>query len=248
MVELKANPVCKKLYFFSDGYRIEGHLHLPSRKKSPVVIGSHGLFATQDSPKQIALAQACNLLGMAFFRFDHRGCGKSEGGKSEQISFEARCRDLFKAYETMKKREDTGDAVAIFGSSLGGAAACRVSSMIQPEALVTFAAPISSKCLFDSMGKNHVPIKHPRLFLEKLCFDNEKHLSYIQNVLVIHGENDEIVPVSEAYKIYEFAQNPKKLMIQKNGDHRMSSKVHQDEFFHVVAEWFNKGFERSEMQ
>jgi uncharacterized protein len=245
MVALKANSVCKKLSFFSDGYRIEGHLHLPSRKKPPVVIGSHGLFATQDSPKQLALAHACNLLGMAFFRFDHKGCGQSEGGQSEQLSFESRCRDLFKACETMNNREDTGDAVAIFGSSLGGAAACRVSAMIQPKALVTFAAPVNSRCIFDSLQKHHMLKKHPLSFFERLTFDIENHLSYLRNVLVIHGENDEVVPVSEAHKIFRIAGNPKKLIIQKNGDHRMSSKAHQDEFIQIVAQWFNKGVERS---
>jgi alpha-beta hydrolase superfamily lysophospholipase len=243
MVESMVNSVCKKLGFFCDGYRIEGHLHLPSRKKPPVVIGSHGLFATQDSPKQLALAHACNLLGMAFFRFDHRGCGQSEGGPSEQISFEARCHDLFKACETMKKRDDTGDAIAVFGSSLGGAAACRVSAIIQPNALVTFAAPVNSKCIFDSMQQHPMPIKDPLFIFERLFFDIENCLSDIRNVLVIHGENDEVVPVSEAHKIYRIAGNPKKLIIQKNGDHRMSSKAHQDEFVHIVAKWFNKGFE-----
>ncbi len=245
MVDLKANSACKTLCFFSDGYRIEGHLHLPSRKRPPVVIGSHGLFATQDSPKQLALAHACNLLGMAFFRFDHRGCGHSEGGEPERISFEARCCDLFQACETMKEREDISDAVALFGSSLGGAAACRVSAMIQPNALVTFAAPVNSKCILDSMQYHQLQIKQPLSFFERLSFDNGKYLSYIQNVLVFHGEYDEVVPVSEAHKIYRFAGNPKKLMIQKNGDHRMSSKVHQDAFVHMAAKWFSKGFERS---
>jgi uncharacterized protein len=248
MIELKAIPVCKKLDFFCDGYKIEGHLHLPSRKKSPVVIGSHGLFATQDSPKQLALAYACNLVGMAFFRFDHRGCGKSEGGESDRVSFEARCRDLYKACEIMKKREDTGDDVAIFGSSLGGAAACLVSAEIQPRALVTFAAPVSSQSIFSSLQKSHMPLLKPVFLAEKLSFDITQHLSHIQNVLVIHGENDEVVPVSEAHKIYGLAKDPKKMMIQKNGDHRMSSKIDQDEFVHIVAQWFSKGFERSKIQ
>jgi uncharacterized protein len=88
-----------------------------------------------------------------------------------------------------------------------------------------------------------MPIKHPLPFFKRLSFDIEKHFSSIRNILVVHGENDEVVPVSEAYKIYQLARNPKKLTIQKNGDHRMSSKIHQDEFVCMVAEWFNKGFE-----
>jgi uncharacterized protein len=94
--------------------------------------------------------------------------------------------------------------------------------------------------------QNHLQqIKQPLSFFERLSFDNSKYLSYIQNVLVIHGENDEVVPVSEAHKIYRFAGNPKKLIIQKNGDHRMSRKVHQDEFVRMASKWFSKGFERS---
>lgn len=245
MLKLKSNFVCKKICFLNEGYRLEGHLHLPRRKKPSVVIGSHGLLATQDSPKQIALAHACNLKGMGFFRFDHRGCGQSEGGESERFSFEARCRDLLKACETMREIEETGDAVAVFGSSLGGAVACRVSSILKPKAIVTFAAPVSIDCIFDSIQKHSVPMELPRSFLKSLAFDNQEYLSHIQNIMVVHGDNDEVVPVSEALKIFRIAGNPKKLMIQKNGDHRMSSKTHQDEFVQAVAEWFNKGFENS---
>ena len=245
MVEPKANSVCKKLCFFSDGYRLEGHLHIPPGKKPPVVIGSHGLLATQDSPKQITLAFASNLLGMAYFRFDHRGCGRSEGGEPERLSFEARCRDLLKACEMIKDIEDTGDAIAVFGSSLGGAAACRVASLFKTKALVTYAAPVSGNCILDFMKNHPMPMKFSKALMKSLTFDNEKYLSNIQNILIIHGDNDEVVPVSEAQKIYQAAGNPKKLMIQKNGDHRMSMKAHQDDFVQVVTGWFAKRFERS---
>jgi uncharacterized protein len=111
--------------------------------------------------------------------------------------------------------------------------------------LVTFAAPVNSRCIFDIIQKHHLTITHPLSFFDKLSFDIKKYLSYIQNVLVIHGENDEVVPVSEAHKIHQFSGKPKKLIIQKNGDHQMSNKIHQDEFVQIVAKWFYKGFERS---
>lgn len=241
------NLVCKKLCFFCDGYRLEGHLHLPSGINPPVIIGSHGLFATQESPKQLALAHACNLSGMAFFRFDHRGCGRSEGGERELISFEGRCRDLVMACETLRKRSDTGNSIAFFGSSLGGAVACRVSAIIRPAALVTFAAPVNSNCLLDSMQRHETPVIQLTELINNLSFDIEKHLSYIKDILVIHGNNDEVVPVSEAFKIHQLVGKPKKLVIQKNGDHRMTHMAHQEEFLRMAADWFRKGFERSSM-
>ncbi len=56
-----------------------GTLHLPDRSRPPVVIGSHGLFGTAGSAKQVDLAVACVAAGIGFFRFDHRGCGHSTG-------------------------------------------------------------------------------------------------------------------------------------------------------------------------
>jgi hypothetical protein len=71
--------ICKKISFLSDNFLLRGILHIPAVEKGPVIIGSHGLLSSGNSPKQIALARRCNDFGIAFFRFDHRGCGKSKG-------------------------------------------------------------------------------------------------------------------------------------------------------------------------
>ena len=63
----------------SENFLLRGMLHIPTDEKGPVVIGSHGLLSSGNSPKQIELAKRCGEFGIAFFRFDHRGCGKSEG-------------------------------------------------------------------------------------------------------------------------------------------------------------------------
>ena len=43
-------------------------------------------------------------------------------------------------------------------------------------------------------------------------------------------------------EIYEKAGDPKKLIIQKNGDHRMSNKRHQKDFVLKAALWFRNVF------
>ncbi len=242
-----SDSTCIELEFFSGGYRIKGNLHLPSVKNPPVVIGSHGLFSTQESPKQIALAKACNLLGMAFFRFDHRGCGQSEGEISEQVSFRGRCNDLLKACETIRKRSDTANEIALFGSSFGGSVVCAVSSRTQPESLVTFAAPSSSRCIFSAIDKSGLATEYPQTIFENLTFDNEQILCDIQNILIVHGDRDDVVPVSEAQKIYKKVSHPKKLIIQKSGDHRMSDKAHQDYFVKEASNWLAKGFTKEKV-
>ena len=63
-------------------------------RPAPLVVGCHGLLSDRRSPKQTALAGACQRQGMAYFRFDHRGCGESEGRLEEHTTLEARCSDL----------------------------------------------------------------------------------------------------------------------------------------------------------
>ena len=78
---------CTDLSFSSDGFRLSGTLHLPGMPLPPIVVGSHGLLSSGSSPKQIELARQCSENGMAFFRFDHRGCGHSDGGKADAADF-----------------------------------------------------------------------------------------------------------------------------------------------------------------
>src|SRR6056297_607409 len=107
----------KTIWFESDGIKLHGTLHLPDNPKPPVVIGAHGLMSNGDSPKQIALAEICNGIGIAYFRFDHRGCGQSEGEFNAVTSFDGRCRDLLDGIQGLLDMNITDGRFALFGSS-----------------------------------------------------------------------------------------------------------------------------------
>jgi len=212
------NSICKKISFKSDGFLIKGTLHLPELKCPSVVIGVHGLFSDSSSPKQIELAKKCNALNIAFFRFDHRGCGESEG-------------IFINAVKTVYSRNDTGNRIGLFGSSLGGTLCISVVNTLKIEALVTFAAPVRSKPLIEALDKSNHPNNFPLSFYKtNLNFDISDKLPDIHNILIFHGDSDKIVPLSDANEIYSKAGNPKKLIIQYQGDHRMSTKDHQTQF------------------
>ena len=232
----------KDIRFFSDGFELKGSLHLPWTRRPPVVIGSHGLYSSSSSPKQIALADQCNRLGIAYFRFDHRGCGRSAGKFEEVTSLEARCRDLVDAVSVISDRADIGDRFGLFGSSMGGTVCLSVVSELGANTLVTFAAPIRSRIL----GKGQ-PISEnsniPEIFLDprKRRFDISERLPEISNILIFHGEADDVVPVSQAEEIHKLVKQPKKLIKQKQGDHPMSNKTHQKVFIRKASLWFRQG-------
>jgi alpha-beta hydrolase superfamily lysophospholipase len=236
---LKTNSIHKKISFKSNGLLIKGTLHLPNIKQPPVIIGVHGLFSDSNSPKQIELAKKCNELNIAFFRFDHQGCGKSEGVFRDVTSFEARQSDLISAVKTIRSRNDAGKNIGLFGSSLGGTVCISTAKTLKVAVLVTFAAPVRSEPLIKTLDKSNYLNNLPLSFYKtNLNFDISDKLSDIHNILIFHGDSDKIVPISNAKEIYSKAGNPKKIIIQSQGDHRMSDKEHQIQFLNESTLWF----------
>jgi len=233
----------KTILFSSDKYQLNGTLHLPAFKNPPVIIGSHGLLSTGDSPKQIALAKRCTEHGMAYFRYDHRGCGKSNGEFSSATTFEGRCHDLIAAVKTVQDLPETGEAIALFGSSFGGAISLALAESLDIASIVTVAAPLFSKGIKEPYVND--PTNRPLMQMldkDKLFFDIRDRVTLITHLLIFHGDDDRIVPFKNALELKHNAKEPKMLICQKNGDHPMSNKIHQKEFIDQAVAWFEKYF------
>jgi len=216
---------------------------MPDILRPSVVIGSHGLLSSGNSPKQIALARQCNEAGLAFFRFDHRGSGQSEGDFCEVTTLESRCEDLASAVKLMQERDDTGDRTGLFGSSMGGAACLCTALELDAEALVVFAAPVRSGPIVDAAASSKETSPEDLLFYKKnLIFDISNSLGKLRNILVFHGDADEIVPPSDAEEIFSKASKPKKLIMQQGGDHQMNNPAHQREFIRESVAWYRQFF------
>ncbi len=229
---MKITEIC----FESDGFRLKGVLHTPSVTTSPLIVGSHGLFATSQSPKQIALANACVEKGMSFFRFDHRGCGDSDGIFSQVTSLESRCQDLLDAVKYLQHRDLVSHGLGLFGSSLGAATCLSVFQELSPSALVINAAPVKSDPVSKSL---EAPASQDLPTLQKnLRFDITPVLPKQHHILVFHGDSDELVPVSDGKFIHENANEPKRLVILEGGDHAMNNPNHQKIFITESARWF----------
>ena len=233
----KENFRTEDISFGADGLKLSGFLHLPAGSRPPLVVGSHGLLSSSRSPKQIALAHQCNQLGIAYFRFDHRGCGSSEGEFDRVTSLEGRCRDLVAAVEAVKNRIDTGSRLGFFGSSMGGTVCLSTTSDLAADAMVTFAAPIRSDLKGSPLELSRSEIVFDTA---RRHFDITQRLAAISNILIFHGDADDVVPVEHAREIYGCATQPKRLIIQKQGDHPMSDAAHQKKFVRESALWFKQ--------
>jgi alpha-beta hydrolase superfamily lysophospholipase len=226
------------IHFDADGYRLTGTLHMPENTTPPVVIGCHGLLADRNSIKQISLARACNAHGFAYFRFDHRGCGESQGDFHKVTSLASRCSDLDRAIATMQHNPLVGDLAALFGSSFGGTVVLAYAADHQIPTLITYAAPIDSKTIRHSnIRDNQGRPPDTALLTDALAFDIAPRLHNIRNILILHSQNDETVPVEHARQIHATTGDPKKLIIFQGGDHCMSDPGHQKQFESMFINW-----------
>ena len=228
------------LAFLSDGLTLQGVLHLPDRLPAPFAVGCHGLFADKESPKQKALAEACREKGLAFFRFDHRGCGKSDGNFAAATSLEARCRDLKDAVQAVAGHSQTLGLAGLFGSSMGGAVVLASARQWPGIRIVTVAAPLESEPVAAAVQLSDTPTARslpPSFYDRALRFDIAEAVAGLSNVLLFHGEQDTVVPLEHARRIYDLCADPRELVIFQGGDHRISEDADQAMFVKQAAHW-----------
>jgi alpha-beta hydrolase superfamily lysophospholipase len=239
----KTSTIIKNISFTSGDFQLKGTLHLPKNTSAPpVVIGSHGLFSTGNSPKQTALAEKCAEQGIAYFRFDHRGCGESDGVFRDVTSLESRRKDLLNAISVIREMDETGKPLGLFGSSFGGTAVLSAALETAADAIVIYAAPLTGDKIVQMLEKEDVPSAHPDVDPEMLYFDISGKIEGLANILIVHGDSDKVVSPSEAHRIYQQARMPKRLILLRNGDHPMSLPENQEKFVREAASWFKAGF------
>ncbi len=238
--------------FVVDHLTLTGELFLPDTMDPPLVVGSHGLEGSRHSAKQQVLSRLLPENGMAFFRFDHRGCGDSQGNFVTDTSLAKRTKDFVAAVGHVLKRELTCRSIGLFGSSMGGAICINAWQALEKTGVnlcggVLCAAPVKSRTIHNipTRRTDARPALPLAFFKNNLLFDLTGQAAALHHVLLFHGDADKVVPVSNAHIIYDSMKAPKECIIQQGGDHRMSSLAHQAQFEARALAWYNKIFARA---
>ena len=159
------------------------------------------------------LARMRRELGASLFIFDYQGYGGSSGVPSEA----ATRADAGAALAYLRGRPDVDPrGIAYYGESLGSAVAVDLAAEEPPLALV-LNAPFTS---IRDMARVHYSILGPLLGLVRTRYDSAARIGEIRvPVLVVHGAADEVVPVELGRRLYDAANEPKRLLVVPGARH-----------------------------
>jgi fermentation-respiration switch protein FrsA (DUF1100 family) len=203
--------------------RIAGVVHAPEGDGPfPCVILSHGLISSKESSKWVTLAEELAQAGIMACRFDYHGCGES-GGVLEETTLTIRLENLDTVmdYLLQDNRVHIG-ALGLLGSSFGGATSV-VKAARDPR--VGCVSLWATPCRLEEKDDEAVPeVEFEKTLYEDFArYNILAEASRVSYALVIHGERDEVVPISEGRSIFQNLKKPKKFQMIKGGDHVFSA-------------------------
>lgn len=161
---------------------------------------------------------------------EYRGYGKSEGRVSEEGTYEDGRAAV--RYLTSEKGVSP-DKLFIFGRSLGSAVAVQMA-LESPCAGLMLEAPFTS---VRDMAKTHYPLLG-HIYPLRIRYDSIGKLDRIHvPLLILHGDQDTIVPVEMGKRLFRAANEPKTYFTIRNAGHN-DILIRMDKLYHETVQDF----------
>ena len=211
-------------------------------KNAPFLVFLHGFMSDLEGKKPNAFLKFAKQNGLSFLALEYSGHGKSSGkftrGNISKWSNEV---------SVLIKKIIKNNHFTIVGSSMGAWLAINQFKQFKnqingflgigsaPEFLENLMWKKFSKKMKDEITKKGIyQLKHGNYeypITLQLIKDGRKNkvlnkkINSRINITMIHGQKDEVVPVSYSRKVLKIFRNArKKLVVVKNGDHSLSKQ------------------------
>ena len=232
----------------TDGLLLRGE-YLPSSNNAAVIL-LHGHAANRSQMEPDARLLAGNGFGVLLF--DARNSGESEGdlttlGLKEVIDVQA-------AYDFLIKQDDIDPKrIGVLGHSMGGSTAILAGAQI-PE-LSAIVAQSTFTSLEDNVTngvQNYLGLP-PFPFAPLVLFWGQyesgmqiQQVSPIEQisqisprpVLIVHGAQDQVIPVENAYRLFEAAKEPKQIYVLAEAEHCCLPQIGADQYKNKLLDFF----------
>jgi hypothetical protein len=175
------------------------------------------------------IVQIHHVLGVNLFIIDYRGYGKSQGSPSEQGTY----KDARAALAYLLSRPDVSpDQIVYFGRSLGAAVAVELAVEHPPRGMI-LVAPFAS---ISDMARIHYPALPGAAWLARNRYNSLARIVAIESpLLVLHGDQDTIVPLSQGRKLFEAANQPKQFQILPRAGHDDTYLTSGDAYWGTIS-------------
>jgi len=236
-----------------EGITISGQLYLPAGKTPyPTVCVCHGIPAHIPAPGDSGyplLAERICREGFAVLIFNFRGTGAS-GGNLDILGW---TRDLKAVIDYLCTLPEVDKShLSLLGFSGGAAVSVYVASQDSRISCVAACACLAEFTFVTEIDEPRSVVDHFRN-IGAIRDDNFPHsieewlngfrlvrpIEYVAGIaprplLLVHGSQDETVDVSDAYRLYDRAGEPKQIVIVNGAGHKLRQ---DDRAMTIVVDW-----------
>jgi abhydrolase domain-containing protein 17 len=204
----------------SDG-RFIATMYLPNQRATLTLLYAHG--NAEDLGQLVPLLEELQRSGFAVLAFDYRGYGASTGGPTTAAGA---TEDMEMVYRHATRTLGVPTSrLVLYGRSVGSGPATDLAARLPVGGLVLESAFTSA---FVVMTR-----------VTLLPFDRFQNLRHIRRVrapvLVMHGTDDEVIPIAHGRRLYEAAWNPKQALWVEGAHHNDVALVAGDRYWSALT-------------
>jgi pimeloyl-ACP methyl ester carboxylesterase len=211
----------------SQGEKLDYTFHAGKAGTRALVVLGHGVTGNKDRPFVVALAEGLAAAGIPALRFSFSGNGTS-GGKFVDSNISKEVADLGAVLDAVK-----GHEIAYVGHSMGGAVGVlRASVDPRIKWLVSLAGMVHTKA-FAQREFGMVKPGEGCMWDEPTCPLSQSYMDDLTKIdslvdkaplikvpwLLVHGSDDDVVPIQDSHDILARANWPKELIEIKGSNH-----------------------------
>ena len=220
-----------------DGIVVGARFHLPEEKGTPNIIFFHGngeLVSDYDDVGPLFVEQ-----GVGFIVVDYRGYGWSGGEPSVTAMIE----DSHKVFDYVLAQlaaDERSGHLVVMGRSLGSAPALELASIRHNDlaGIIIESGFANTIPVLKSLG---VDVDSQGITEERGFGNRLKIRDYKKPVLILHAQNDQVIPLTEAADLHaECEAAGKELQMIPGADHNNILQVTGKLYFEVISRFTRK--------
>lgn len=226
--EAGLNGIEERVLAASDGTQVMAW-YAPAAPGQKTLLYFHGNAGSLASRAERIAFYAAQ--GIGIFIMTYRGFPGSTGEPSEANNVA----DGLRAYDALRESGVAAQDIVIYGESIGTGVAAQVAAARAVGGLV-LDAPYTS--MVELAALLYPALSLPGRFFMRDRYDTRRHIRSVSApLLIIHGEEDEIIPVEMGRELYAAASEPKAIKTYPGAGHADHAMFGSQD---AVADWIGR--------